>query len=200
MGAKRLLPIRGMVLMLAVSALLSGCAWDGQLDFLGYTTRPMYDCSIRTVRVPIFGNKSYQRDIEFQLTQAVVREIQVKTPYRVVQDRQAADTELIGTIVSVAKNVVNINQLGETRQAEITIGVELVWRDLRTGRTNQLLSKDVRPGEAPVVSAPGAPSPPVLVQDKSNYIPEVGGTNAAALTDVCNRLAVQIVSMMEKPW
>ena len=37
-------------------ALVPGCAsWDGHFCLFGYTTRPLYDLGIRTVRVPIFN-------------------------------------------------------------------------------------------------------------------------------------------------
>jgi hypothetical protein len=51
--------------------------------------------------------------------------------------------------------------------------------------------------------APGAafvPVPPVLVQGLGTSIPELGVSTAAADTVAINRLAVQIVSMMERPW
>jgi hypothetical protein len=44
------------------------------------------------------------------------------------------------------------------------------------------------------------PPPPVLVQSISGFIPELGETLATARLRNVNRLAVQIVSMMEKPW
>ena len=44
--------------LLSCALLLPSCAWDGHLNVLGYSTRPNYDTSIRTVRVPIFKNKA----------------------------------------------------------------------------------------------------------------------------------------------
>src|SRR5438552_14575544 len=117
MTAKRL--ISCLFLVAVAASLLPGCAnWDGHFCVLGYTTRPMYDLSIRTVRVPIFKNLTFRHGLEFQLTEAVVREIQAKTPYRVVQSCEDADTELIGTIVGRSKAVINFNQLAETREAQ----------------------------------------------------------------------------------
>jgi hypothetical protein len=55
---------------------LPACEWDGQFTVLGYTTRPNYDSGIRTVRVPIFKNVTFWRGLEFDLTRAVVREIE----------------------------------------------------------------------------------------------------------------------------
>lgn len=254
-----------------LTLMLSAC--EGRnFTILGYTTKPNYDDRIHTVYVPIFKNITYQRGLEFDLTQAVVREIEAKTPYKVISDRDRADTELLGTIVTVTKNLLNMNQLNEVREGEYVVTVQVAWRDLRTG---ELLSQPRRPGQdAPIfmpppnsgllgnprepaimngptpprpvaiaaadnnpqaagdgsdtlpqptplpgsgspvpggpgmpppgsIPAPGLPPPPppfVTIQSNANFVPELGGSRASALNDNVNRLAVQIVSMMEKPW
>jgi Lipopolysaccharide-assembly len=193
-----------LTLIALMVALLPGCgSWDGHFCILGYTTRPMYDLSIRTVRVPIFKNLTIIRGLDFQLTEAVIREIESKTPYKVVQCADAADTELIGSIISFTKAITNINQLGENRSAETTLTVELVWRDLRPGMAGAILSQPLpgKPGD-PVPGPPpvGGPVPPVLVQSLGNFAPELGESMATAQQQNINRLAVRIVSMMEKPW
>src|SRR5947208_344009 len=82
--------------------LLPACTSDGKnFCVLGYTTQPNYDTSIHTVHVPIFKNDTLRRGLEFELTRAVVREIEAKTPYKVVSDCNHADTELTGTIVTL---------------------------------------------------------------------------------------------------
>jgi hypothetical protein len=113
--------------------LLPACTPDGHFTVLGYTTAPNYDTSIHTVRVPIFENRTFRRGLEFQLTEAVVREINSKTPYHVVGCDQPADTELRGRIIGGTKGILNLNQLAEIREAETAITVELSWVDLRTG-------------------------------------------------------------------
>jgi hypothetical protein len=201
MRGKRVAWMGGMLL---AAAMLPGCAsWDGHFELFGYTTRPMYDLSIRTVYVPIFKNQTFNRGLEFQLTQAVIREIESKTPYKVVQCREAADTELLGNIVNKNKGVSNVNQLGETRSADVTLSVELVWRDLRTGAVGGVLSQPIpgKPGDPPPPALPvGAPAPPVLGQSMATYTPEIGESTASATKQLVDRLSVQIVSMMEKPW
>jgi hypothetical protein len=42
--------------------------------------------------------------------------------------------------------------------------------------------------------------PPVLVQSLGHFIPELGGSFASAQQENVDNLAIQIVSMMEKPW
>jgi hypothetical protein len=186
-------------LMLAAAALLlPSCAWDGQLTILGYTTRPNYDPGIHTIRVPIFKNNTFIRGLEFDLTQAVIREIEARTPFKVVSAGCPADTELTGTITIVNKIVINRNQLNQIREAQTTLGVEIIWRDLRTG---EILSQP-RPKSDPDAALPPAdvPPKPLLVQSLGDYIPELGGSTTTALQQNVNSLAVQIVSKMEIPW
>jgi hypothetical protein len=209
--------------------LLPACTDSRSFTILGYSTQPNYDTSIRTVRVPIFKNLTQRRGLEFDLTNAIVREIELKTPYKVVGANCDADTELTGSIFSYNKNILNRNQLNEVREAETTLSVEVAWKDLRTG---EILTRPRRgettpaapflpapgllPGQdqpqapaqqSPWGAPPGAPpppgtpqQPPVLVQSVATFIPEVGESLATAYQRNVNRLAVQVVSMMEKPW
>jgi len=201
--------------------MLPACQSDGNLCILGYTTAPNYNTCVHTVYVPIFKNTTFYRGLEFELTQAVVREIEAKTPYKVISDRARADTELSGTIISYNKALLNITPDNEVREAQTTMGVQVVWKDLRTG---EILSKPrppgpntavpgqpvpLLPGEAavapipipvPPVPAPNATAPPVLVQSLGDFIPEIGSSLATARQQNVDRLAIQIVSMMEKPW
>ena len=183
--------------------MLASCASDGHFTLLGYTTQPNYDSCIQTVYVPIFQNVTFRKGLEFDLTRAVIREIESKTPFKVVDCRERADTELLGKIVNVRKSVITFNQLGEVREAEAVMGVELVWRDLRPGFTGAILSADRRPEEllAGVPVLPGAPPPqPTIVSPQAQFIPELGGSITTAEKQLVDRTAVQIVSMMEKGW
>lgn len=216
-------PRVGLILpLLAVALLLPACEGGGHFTVLGYTTRPNYDTNIHTVYVPIFKNKTLYRGLEFDLTRAVVREIESKTPFKVESDCNKADTELLGTVVTLTKNILNLNQLNEVREAETVLGVEVIWRDRRTG---EILSKPRAPGEItpiapslPVIGSlpgtppetpvatpipplpPGAQAAPVLVQSIGGFIPELGQSTTTAFQENVNRLATHIVSLMEKPW
>jgi len=201
--------ITGGLLTLALG-LLAGCTSDGHLQLFGYTTAPTYDCDIRTVYVPIFENVSFRRGLEFDLTRAVVREIEAKTPYKVVNSRENADTELVGKIVNRRKQLINVNQLGEVRDTEIMMAVELQWRDLRAGHLGEFLSRaENAPKEDPLAPGRLDPNAPhnlkhpkdpntILVQPTTHFVPELGGSVVSAERQLIDRLAVQIVSMMER--
>jgi len=195
-------------------AMLAGCNWDGHFTMLGYSTRPNFDEKLKTIYVPIFKNKAFQwtphRGAEMELTRAVIREIEATTPMKVISDCNRADTELLGTLVTLNKNLLNRNQQNEVREGEIALGVELVWRNLRT---QQILSNPRRPigilqaGELPPFDPDNLPRPeaaeipiPALIILTGRYLPEVGESNASAQQRVCNKLAKQIVNMMEADW
>jgi Lipopolysaccharide-assembly len=222
-------PLRYPLLLLTASALLlPSCNWDGNFTILGYTTKPQYPDHIRTIYVPIFKNPTLWRGLEFDLTRAVIREIEAKTPYKVVSSPSCADSQLSGTIISLNKNVINRNQLNEIREAETTLAVEIVWKDLRTGEilsrprpaatANMSIPPILPPTGTPGIPigegetrppdyvppgtpiGPPPPPPPVLVQSIASFIPELGESITTAQQKNVNRLAIQIVSMMESPW
>ena len=139
--------------------------------------------------------------IEFDVTRAIITEIQLKTPYRVVHSASRADSELIVTIKNRNKVVININQLGETREAQLGLIFEVVWRDLRKGHEGDILSASRRlPGEPPLLGPDGKEKlpPPVTISPIAFYIPEIGGSNATALAQIYAKAATQITNMMER--
>lgn len=182
--------------------LFCGCGWDGNFTLFGYTTAPNYDRSIRTVYVPTFQNITMRRELEFRLTQAVVREIEAKTTFKVVSNPNRADTELIGKIVNRTKGLINTNQLGEIREGDATIVVELIWRDLRPGHVGEILSRTapLQPDAPRDPNGLPLPPPPTMISSQGSFIPELGGSLYSAEQQAINQLAVQIVSLMEKPW
>ncbi|MBX7104168.1 MAG: hypothetical protein K1X57_08800 [Gemmataceae bacterium] len=191
--------MRRLIVMLAVMLPLAGCESGGHFSMFGYTTRPNYDPCIKTVYVPIFQNKTFVRGLEFDLTRSVIRTIEEKTPFKVVSDRDKADTELLGTIVAFNKNILNRNQLNEQRETETVLTVAVVWKDMRTGDTLSGPKVSPPPGAVePGVAPP--PPPPVMVTSTASFIPEVGQSITTAKQVNTNKLATQIVALMEKPW
>jgi hypothetical protein len=193
---RRWLVLASVLLVGFVALALPSCDWDGQFTVLGYTTRPNYDTGIHTVRVTIFKNDTFWRGLEFDLGQSLVREIESKTPYKVVGLGCTADTELSGRIISFQKILLNINQLNEVREGQTILRAEVTWTDLRTG---EALSAP-KPKELPPGVPPPPKPPPQIVMSTGDYIPEVGQSIATAQQQNVNRLAAQIVRMMEKPW
>jgi hypothetical protein len=155
-------------------AVVPSCEWDGNFTILGYSTKPLYDCSIKTIRVPVFKNKTFwvttpAPGMEMDLTRIVIQKIEQITPYKVVNGDGPTDTELLGTIISLTKIPLNYTQIYEGREWETTLTVEVTWRDCRTGEI--LSMPGLKPHQRPVLplapgsamgQGPGMAFPPVL--------------------------------------
>jgi hypothetical protein len=187
----------------AVCFVLPACEPGGYFTVLGYTSKPLYSEEIHTVRVPIFKNETYYRGLEFQLTEAVIREIESKTPFKVVTAGCPADTELTGKITTVNKALINVTQLNGIRESEVTLAVGVVWRDLRAGHLGEFLSQPPpKPPSSEAINQqlPPLAEVPVIVQALTAYQPELGPSTAWALQRDVDKLALRIVQLMEKPW
>jgi hypothetical protein len=116
-----------MLLMLLGAALLLGSAG------CGYSTKPLYNPAYRTVSVPVFGNKSFRSGWEERLTEAVKKNVEARTPYRVAAQGKA-DTILSGEILDDPKTVLT-RRLGTLlpRESQFTVLVNFTWKD-RTGK------------------------------------------------------------------
>src|SRR4051812_20937445 len=65
----------------------------------------LYPPDIQTVYVPVFESNSFRRGLSEWLTEAVCKEIEAKTPYKVVGTPQA-DSVLTAKLVSDTKRVI----------------------------------------------------------------------------------------------
>ncbi|HEY1186812.1 MAG TPA: LPS assembly lipoprotein LptE [Gemmata sp.] len=201
-------------------AVSTGCQSGYRMFGYNVGAGALYDPNIRTVYVPLFNNRAFQttpyRGFEVDVTQAVVREIGKTTPFRVTSDVSKADTELLGNIVSIQKTLLNVNQQNQIREGEIQVTVDVVWRDLRDGTILSNPRKPTAPGLDPKLDGPPLqfdPNVPVPPESKpaevptpvrliatGRLLPELGESNASAMTRIQNQVAVQIVSMMERKW
>jgi hypothetical protein len=159
----------GLAGLLLLVLLVPSCEWDGHLTLFGYTTRPNYDPQYKTVKVNIFKNPTFWAvvpvpGLEMELTRAIIREIEAKTPYKVV--RENADTELVGKVKSFTQGILSYNQLYERREVETNLLAEVAWRDLRTGK---LLTAPRRFPGMPLPEE-ALPSPPALNEDVAGRV------------------------------
>ena len=152
----------------------------------GYMVGNGFSPDIKTVSVPIFENDTFRQGVEYQLTEAVQKEIQNRTPYRLARGADA-DTRLTGRIVQVRKDVLGENNNDDPRQLQYSILVRVKWENLRTG---EILAQQ----EVPV--APDAI--PLLTQ--AGFAPELGQSQATATQIAIDQMARRIINMMEVPW
>ena len=146
----------------------------------------MYPANIRTVHVPVFRSESIRRDLSEWLTEAVIKEIELKTPYKVV-GRDRADSILTGEIIHDQKSVLVETSGDQPRGIALTMLAHVRW----TNRHGQLLR--------PEMNMP-LPDTLTMVEESAMLVPEVGQSLASSQQQVTHRLAEQIVAMMEVPW
>lgn len=118
---------RAVLLVMAFSA---GCASD---PTQGYAAASVFAGDTATVAVQVFKNDTYERDIEFDLTDALIKEIEARTPYKVTSPSRA-DTILTGRIRSVERVQLSKSRLtGLSEEVTLRVTIDLEWKDLRTG-------------------------------------------------------------------
>ena len=83
---------------------------------------------IRTVHVPIVQSESFRRGLGERLTEAIVKEIELRTPYKVV-DASNADSIFQARLVDEHKRVIAENQFDEARDIETLMILEVSWLD-----------------------------------------------------------------------
>jgi hypothetical protein len=172
---------RRLFLGAAVSSVVAaGCA--------GYQVgnQSLYPCDIRTVYVPIFESDSYRRYLGERLTEAVIKEIELKTSYKVTGDSMA-DSILSGRISRDSKRLLVLNKYHDPRDEEISLTVQVRWLDRQSN-----IMREGTPVPIPEELA--------TISESASMVPEVGQSVTTAQQQAIHRLAVQIVGMMETPW
>jgi outer membrane lipopolysaccharide assembly protein LptE/RlpB len=174
--------MRALTHILAALLLLafSGCA---QYHF---GNRSLFPCDVQTVYVPMFESNSFRRDLGERLTEAVVKEIERRSPYKVVSNPNA-DTVLTGRIVSDTKHLLVQTRNGDPRMEELKFQVQVSWIDRRGNAIRQF----------PPVPVPGEC---VTLTGAAGVVPEFGQSIATQQQKAIQKLAQQIVNMMETPW
>ncbi len=164
---------RRCLLVAMLGLALGGC---------GYTVRPPYNRSIRTVYVPTFKSTRFRRDLNLQFTEMLQEEIRNRTPYLVVGSPEGADATLQGTITLDDKNLVLENPNNLPRQLQAMMFCSVTFTDNRNGMT---ATKN---------------TPPALVTNLSLFAPEIGETASLGFQKSMKKMAQDVVGMMEDPW
>jgi hypothetical protein len=154
-----------------VLTVISGC---------GYSTKRPFRSNIETVHVEMLQSREFRRNLEFELTEALVKRIEMDTPYRIA-NRPYADTEFTGEILEVRQRVIG-NRFGSDDPREIgsTVVMRYRWKDLRSG---EILVERPR------------------FVHMTSYIPGVGESFAKGIeVRGLDQMAERIVETMESDW
>ena len=115
----------------------TGCSND---PTMGYSSSSLYTPQFKSVSVPIFQNNSTTRELEFMLTDAIIKEIEARTPYQILGE-QYADTLLTGTINSVKLQTISQSRItGLDNEVMITVTIDFEWVDLLN--SNRIIGRE----------------------------------------------------------
>lgn len=116
--------------LLLLSSLLIGCASDPSK---GWAQSSAFNTSLRTIAVPVFANSTSNRSLSQNLTEAVVKEIESVTPWKVTGQGRA-DTMLRGTLTDYRLTLLSKDPTtGLANEMLVQATVNFQWIDLRTG-------------------------------------------------------------------
>ncbi len=159
---------------------ISGCA------AYRFGSDTLYPSDIQTVYVPMFQSDSYRKDLAERITEAVCKEIEKRTNYKVVNNPNA-DSVLSGRLLNETKAIIVEAPTDEPRESQLQFFMEVTWLN----RQQAILAQSQK------VPIPGSVA---NLNVTASVVPEVGQSVATGQQDVINRIAYQIVSMMETPW
>ena len=175
---------RCWLLLAAACVACTGCA--------GYRfgNNTLYAANVRTIYVPIFQCDSFRTtpaiDIGERLTEAVCKEIEKRTPFKVVGDSAGADSVLTGRVVADTKRMVVESPTDQSRMVEMNMQVLVTWAD----RGGAVLAT----GNVPM------PAASVDVGQAAALVPEYGRSVVSTQQEGIKKMAQQIVGLMEEPW
>ena len=145
----------------------------------GYSNSWAYPEQIQTVYVEMFDTSSFRRGYEYRLTDAICKNIESKTPYKIVSDRNVADSVLSGQM-SIGSTVLATDRYSATPiEKETLVSVRVTWKDLKTG--NLLV-------DGQEVYASGS------------YSSQLGQTFESSANQAVSKAATRVVELMETPW
>ncbi len=184
-------PLVRSVLALSIVAptcLIAGCtnlpavrSADDEGGFLGWHMQAPFDTTeVKTVFI-YFKSNRFRRDLQLMLTEAVAKEISMRTPYRVVGKPEQADSILEGVITVNDKNLIVEAPTNLPRQLSTMLTVWVNWKHnppLESEKNQQ----------------------PAAITDAFQFVPEIGQTALTSFQQSTENIAKQIVDMMEKPW
>jgi hypothetical protein len=146
----------------------------------GYSNQWLYPANVETVYVEMFENETFRRGLEYELTDAVAKRIEAETPYKIISDRDLADSVISGKIVSISEQIMSMErQTGRPLEEQASITAVVNWKNLKTG---QLLVENVRVSEA---------------MSFSEWLDQGFDYGATVAT---NHLAERIVEKMQTKW
>lgn len=175
-------PLADALLSLLLCSVVCGCNSD---PGKGYTFASPHREGIESIAIPMWtrSRNVYRREIEIRLTEAIIKRIELDTPYKVTT-KDRADTMLTGTLEGISQRPMSVDpNTGRTREQEVIVTVSFRWSDLRTGEV--LLDRERKMIRAPGVYIPLAP---------------FGEDFSQGCEEAINEAARRVVETLEADW
>jgi len=167
-----------------VLSLTAGCAT------YRFGNNTLYASNVRTIYVPMVQCDSFRttpaENVGERLTEAVCKEIEKRTPFKVVGREDGADSVLTARIVADTKRMVVESPTDQSRLVEMNYQTLVTWAD-RGGTV-------IASGEVPL------PAATVDVGQAAALVPEYGRSVVSTQQEAIIKIAQQIVGLMEEPW
>lgn len=164
----------------AAAALYVAIGVAGCGSSTGYSNASLFPDDVESVYVEMFDNRSFRRGQEYTFSNALAKRIEAETPYKIVSDRDRADSVISGQLVSVGESILTLErELGRALEKEVIVAAVVNWKSLKTGRlmiNNQ------------------------TVTAAASYSEFQGQDFTYASTVAANKLAQNVVQLMENPW
>jgi len=169
---------------LGISAVAAGSCFvllaGGCGSSTGYSHASLFPNDVNNVYLEMFDNRSFRRGIEFTLSDALAKRIEVDTPYKIVSDRDRADSVMSGQIIAAGEGVLTIERdLGRALEKEVVLTAVVNWKDLKNGKL-MINSRTVTAA--------------------ASYSDFQGQDFTYASGVAANKLAQYVVQLMENPW
>ena len=171
---------RCLLLVAAQMILSAGCA------SYQFGSEALFPIGVRTVHIPIARNETYRHDLGPRLTDALVEEVERRTPYKVVSNPNA-DTVLRCNITSETKSVLTESSSDDPRALDAAISVSASWMS----RDGQALMQN---------SVASLENDTIGFSQSARFVPEAGQSIDLADQAAIELLAQRIVSQMESRW
>jgi hypothetical protein len=167
---------RNQFLVYAVAAavvivVLDGCG--------GYQNSWVYPDDVKTVYVEMFDTTGFRRGYEYELTDAICKMIESRTPYKIVSDRSKADSILSGDLGIGVGVLATDPYTARPLEKETMVNVSVTWKNLKTGQL--LVDRDI-------------------VYASTSYSPQLGQTIDYSIGRSVNEAAQKVVEQMQTPW
>ncbi len=153
-----------------------------------FGTVGLYNSDIKTVYVQMVEADTYRTGFGERLTEAVCKKITEQTPYQLGL-AEDADSLLAIHLTAESQTITAYNRYDDTREKNVSLTATAVWKDLHSAKIIGQIS-------LPAVSMEDG----VVIESNSYLVAEMGQSSATAQQEAIEKMAEQIVGLMETAW